>query len=209
MDDKSSRKNITVAHVALGTPCTVNGGFYALTELTKETLKFCPDVGPEIYNRNITKCFRGTGLEIEFREGLKCPTEFEYMTVAMEKWFCYMNVALELMQHMTKNNQDIAKVTKMLSWFYCIINDYSDILSAVASGGKNLGEGLVEGNFTFPVIHAIKTKGNQEVYGKIKQKSLFQKILNFVNSPRHDLPAKKRHRLKVRADRDLGKRRKL
>ena len=168
MDGSEFRKNAPAAHIVQGVPCAINGGIYTISNLAEKTLQFCPDIGPEIYTVNTAKFFRGTGWEMEWKDNFKCPTEFEYMAVAMDKWFCYMYVALELMQHMTKNNQDIAKVTKILSWFYCIINDYSDFVKADISEGKNLCDDMVEGKFTFPVIHAIKTKGNQEVYGEIQ-----------------------------------------
>ena len=178
MDGSDSRKNAPAAHIVLGVPHSINSGIYVGIDLIEKTLRFCPDIGPEIFTRNATKFLRGTGWEMEWKDNFICPSEFEYMAVTLEKWFGYMNVALELMQHMTKNNQDIAKVTKMLSWFYCIINDYSDFVKAEISEGKNLCDDLVEGKFSFPVIHAIKTKGNLEVFGEITDTNLLQKVLS-------------------------------
>jgi geranylgeranyl diphosphate synthase, type III len=166
VDGSNYRKNAPAAHVVLGVPCAINGACYAITDLVEKSLKFCPDIGSEVYARNITKFFRGTGIEIAWTDTFYCPTEYEYMAITLDKWMGYMNIALELMQHMTKNDQDIAKVTKILSWFYSIINDYSDYVSAPISEGKNLCDDMSEGKFTFPIIHAIKTKGNQEVYGE-------------------------------------------
>jgi geranylgeranyl diphosphate synthase, type III len=166
MDGSLTRKNAPAAHVVFGVPFTMNSGLFALTHFAEEALKFCPEKGPEIYSRNIAMFFRGTGIEINWRDQKYCPTLFEYMTVAMDKWFTYMDISGALMKIMRGSDHQIEEATRVLSWFFSIINDYSDFVRSPLSEGKNFCEDMAEGKFTFPVIHAIKEKENMEVYGE-------------------------------------------
>lgn len=169
MDESNSRKNAPTAHIVYGNAFAMNSGMYAVCDFVEEARKFCPEKGPEIYADKVMRFFRGTGIEIDWRMNKYCPTEQEYITMTMDKWYAYINISCALMKAVAKSNLEVERATRIFAMLLAICNDYSDFVRSKYSEGKDLCDDMAEGKFTLPTIHAVHVKGNKEVYGKITE----------------------------------------
>lgn len=196
MDDSKIRKRAPAAHVVYGVAQAMNSGLFSILDLVDKAKKFCPEEGPEMYSQCAAAFFRGTGIELHWRDNKICPTEFEYMTMTMDKWFPYIDIALRLMRTMSKSEQNFEKLTRIWSWFLSCINDYSDFVSSTYSEGKEVCDDMGEGKFTFPIIYSIKEKGNTEVYGNLLKIVLNENLMKFFKNSemfcqqKKDIPSK-------------------
>jgi geranylgeranyl diphosphate synthase, type III len=166
MDDSTIRQGRPSAHVVFGVPSTVMSSQIGIFLALQKTIKLCPNGGSEVFERAALNYFRGTGLEIFRRDNFICPDETEYITSSILKYTGYMNILLKLVQLCGHDKRDFSKLTSLAAAIYAISNDYSDFITNQLSEGKSFCDDVTEGKFTLPMIHAIKSKHNQEVSGK-------------------------------------------
>jgi geranylgeranyl pyrophosphate synthase len=165
-DGSISRKGEPAAYIKYGMPQAILSGAFSLIDYSEQAVKMCPEGGAMAYAVNMKGYLRSNLIEIEWRDRLYCPDEQEYMTLEIEKWFTIVNILLELIQLKSGDKRNFTDMTRSVAIFYAIVNDYSDFVDSSIAEGKIRCDDMTEGKFTHPMIHAIKVKGNREVYGK-------------------------------------------
>lgn len=165
LDRTEYRKKNPTAHKKFGEPLSVIAGILGDGFAMKNAMELCPNGGAEEFMLRTLNYYRGNGIEIYWRDGKICPTETEYLASILLKWFTILNFMIRLLQIRANDKQDLTEIIRLFACFQAIVNDYSDFFSPYYEG-KKVCDDMTEGKFTFPMIHAIKEKGNQEVYSE-------------------------------------------
>lgn len=169
-DSSLLRRGIPVAHQIYGVAQTINSGNYvyfkALHELSQiQNPKLLP-----IFTEELLNLHRGQGLELFWRDNLKCPTEHEYIQMVNNKTGGLLRLALRLMQAESKSDIDYVSLVNLIGIHFQIRDDYMNLQSDTYADNKGYCEDLTEGKFSFPIIHAIRAdKGNMQILNIVKQ----------------------------------------
>jgi geranylgeranyl diphosphate synthase, type III len=132
----------------------------------KQINEILPVKGTKVFTDLMTIYLRGTGMEMLQTATKTCPNRTDYIKYGVLKNFGFFQMQARLVQACGKNIQDFSNFTQMASLFYQVSNDYSDIVVNDCGEGKDFCGDIAEGKFTFPTIHAVKDRGNQEIYGE-------------------------------------------
>ena len=174
-DNSTLRRGEPVAHVLFGVPQALNSANYMYFE-AQQHLKELRDwpAAFEIFNEELLNLHRGQGMEIYWRENLACPTVEEYVEMAGNKTGGLFRLAARLMMLASDTNIDILEIANSLGIMFQIADDLKNLVSDKMSASKgNFAEDLSEGNFSFPIIHAIKNSahGNNEIKNILRMKT--------------------------------------
>lgn len=167
MDDSIVRQGRPSAHVVFGVPSTVMSSQMGMSLALKKTIELCPTGGAETYEKAALDYFRGTAVEIFWRDNFICPEESQYLSSAILKYSGLISLPAKLVQLCGQDTRNFSKLTVLAATFYAISNDYSDFITTELSEGKSFCDDVTEGKFSFPMIHAIKKKENQEILSMI------------------------------------------
>lgn len=127
----------------------------------------------EIFSEEMIHLHRGQGLDLYWRETLTCPTEDEYITMALNKTGGLYRLATRLMQEASSNKDvDLVTFANHLGIVYQIQDDFLNLQSLEYTKNKGFCEDLTEGKFSFPIIHAIRADpANKELLNILKQRT--------------------------------------
>ncbi|KAK8725345.1 hypothetical protein OTU49_010822 [Cherax quadricarinatus] len=110
-------------------------------------------------------------MEIYWRDSFTCPSEDEYRQMTIRKTGGLFGLAIRLMQLFSQVQEDFSTITGILGLYFQIRDDYANLCMKEYSDSKSYCEDLTEGKFSFPVIHAIRTKpDDQQVINIIRQR---------------------------------------
>jgi geranylgeranyl diphosphate synthase, type III len=120
---------------------------------------------------------RGQGTEIWWRDNFVSPSEVEYRHMVMKKRGSLFVLVVRLMQLFTSiehyRTADFHHLCQLLSLFFQIRDDYSNLLVNNDSLHKAFGEDITEGKFSFPILHAINTReGDTRLIHILKQRTV-------------------------------------
>jgi len=103
---------------------------------------------------------RGQGLDILWRDTLRCPEEDEYIDMVKDKTGGLLRIAIKLMMACATSNCSVnfVPLVDLLGIFFQIRDDYMNLQSNQYSENKGFAEDLSEGKFSFPIVHGIRTK---------------------------------------------------
>ena len=160
-----SRKGLPAAHLIYGIPLTISSGIAAYFVILHKITKLIPDGGVELFIKSMLEFTYGTAIEINTRNSLICPSESEYLRNIILKNFGFFHQQARYVQTCGNDNKDYMRLSSLMSLFYAVSNDYSDIVICEMSEGKSFCEELGEGRFNLPTIYAIGEKKNQEALG--------------------------------------------
>lgn len=166
IDGSLTRKNNPAAHVVYGMPHSVVSGTFGILNVIDRMFKSMPKEVAALCVHNFAANERGTAVEIYWRDTFYCPDEFEYLGVNLLKWYYPFEVMTLMLQSRSDCKKNFHKLMRMMATFYAVTNDYSDFYPSSHSEGKKFCDDITEGKFNFPVIHAVRVKRNDEVYGR-------------------------------------------
>ncbi|VVC98912.1 unnamed protein product [Leptidea sinapis] len=144
-DNSTLRRGIPVAHSIYGIASTINAANYVIIIALEKTLQLGHPQATTVYTEQLLELHRGQGLEIYWRDNFICPTEEEYRDMTIKKTGGLFLLAIRLMQLFSDNNTDFTKLSQIIGLYFQIRDDYSNLRSQ-------------EGKFSFPIIHAIRSK---------------------------------------------------
>ncbi|KAG1742385.1 isoprenoid synthase domain-containing protein [Suillus paluster] len=123
-----------------------------------ETKHIIPDHDLDlVVNAELMSLHRGQGLDILWRDTLRCPTEDEYVGMVKDKTGGLLRIAVKLMMACatTNTNVDYVPLTDLVGIYYQIRDDYMNLQSNQYTDNKGFAEDLSEGKFSFPIVHGI------------------------------------------------------
>ncbi|CAH2105308.1 unnamed protein product [Euphydryas editha] len=171
-DNSILRRGIPVAHSIYGIASTINAANYVVIIALERTLELGHPMATTVYTEQLLELHRGQGIEIYWRDNFQCPTEEEYKEMTMKKTGGLFMLAIRLMQLFSDNKSDFNKLSSILGLYFQIRDDYCNLCLQEYSENKSYCEDLTEGKFSFPVIHAIQTrKDDNQVLHILRQRT--------------------------------------
>ncbi|KAJ3617305.1 hypothetical protein MTP99_007041 [Tenebrio molitor] len=127
----------------------------------------------------VLESYRGQGMEYDWKENVKCPTEDEYRRMCIRKTGSFYYNSVRLMQLFSDDKSNFVKITEILAQFFRIYEDYIDLTQNSSEYCKNFSLG----KFNFAVVHAInKYPEDVQLMNLIKQKSADKTIHKYMMS---------------------------
>uniref|UniRef100_A0A1B6DVR6 Geranylgeranyl pyrophosphate synthase n=1 Tax=Clastoptera arizonana TaxID=38151 RepID=A0A1B6DVR6_9HEMI len=157
-DNSVLRRGIPVAHSIYGVASTINSANYVLFLALERVLSLNHSEATKVYTEQLLELHRGQGMEIYWRDNFQCPTEEEYKVMTIRKTGGLFMLAIRLMQLFSDNSSNFTKLTGILGLYFQIRDDYSNLCLQEYSENKSFCEDLTEGKFSFPIIHAIRSR---------------------------------------------------
>ncbi|KAF5354812.1 hypothetical protein D9756_005631 [Leucocoprinus leucothites] len=180
-DDSQLRRGQPVAYKIYGIPQTVNSANYvyflafqelfALRRNSSKTSDLDAIVtcglnpvfrsvsltDTSLYLAELLSLHRGQGLEILWRDSLRCPTEEEYVQMVNNKTGGLLRIGIKLMMACATKTLDVDYVplVNLIGVYFQIRDDLMNLQSVQYTSNKGFAEDLTEGKFSFPVVHGI------------------------------------------------------
>ncbi|RDX47551.1 terpenoid synthase [Lentinus brumalis] len=190
-DDAQLRRGVPVAHKIYGIPQTINSANYVYFLAYQElfSLRSGIDIDAEtpsdaprrlipfkeldrIVTAELLSLHRGQGLELLWRDSLRCPTEEEYVSMVNNKTGGLFRVAVKLMMACSTTNIDVDYVplVNLFGIYFQIRDDYMNLQSTQYTDNKGFAEDLTEGKFSFPVVHGVRADPSNRQILNVLQK---------------------------------------
>lgn len=171
-DNSQLRRGRPVAHKIYGIPQTINSANYVYFLAFQEILALkaqgnrSDDSRDRLYSENdmdqivtteLLNLHRGQGLDLLWRDSLRCPTEDEYIAMVNDKTGGLLRLAVKLMMACASRNTDVDYVplVNLIGVYFQIRDDYMNLQNDQYTSNKGFAEDLSEGKFSFPVVHGI------------------------------------------------------
>ncbi|KAJ3730156.1 isoprenoid synthase domain-containing protein [Lentinula guzmanii] len=182
-DGSELRRGQPVANTVYGVPQTVNAASYIVIMVYKDALElhaimnktdFIPGSTPvEIITEELLNAHRGQGMDILWRDHVRCPSEDEYIDMIKNKTASLFRILMRLMMACATERKDVnfIPLIDLIGVMYQIRDDYSNLRDASYSDTKGFAEDLTEGKFSFPLVHAIRAdESNTQLLDIIRQR---------------------------------------
>lgn len=114
----------------------------------------------------------GQGLDILWRDTLRCPTEDEYVQMVKDKTGGVLRTIMKIMMACatTNTNVDYIPLSNLIGIYYQIRDDYMNLQSDQYADNKGFAEDLSEGKFSFPIVHGILEQPENRLIINVLQK---------------------------------------
>ncbi|KAG1748626.1 isoprenoid synthase domain-containing protein [Suillus lakei] len=120
----------------------------------------------------------GQGLDILWRDTLRCPTEDEYVQMVKDKTGGLLRIAVKLMMAFATTHSnvqvslmhDYVPLSDLIGIYYQIRDDYMNLQSDQYTVNKGFAEDLSEGKFSFPIVHGILEQPENQLLINVLQK---------------------------------------
>ncbi|KAJ6570964.1 isoprenoid synthase domain-containing protein [Mycena vulgaris] len=163
-DSSALRRGRPAAHTIYGIPQTINAATYVHT-LAYEELSHLNSTRLDyrelavMMSAEIRCLHYGQGLDIVWRDTLRCPTEREYIGMVKNKTGGLLRLGVRLMMACSTTNIDVDYVTlvDLIGVHYQIRDDFLNLRSSDYSANKGFAEDIEEGKFSFPIVHSVHT----------------------------------------------------
>jgi geranylgeranyl diphosphate synthase type 3 len=110
-----------------------------------------------IVTAELLNLHRGQGLDLLWRDSLRCPSEEEYIAMVNDKTGGLLRVAVKLMMACASHNVnvDYVPLVNLIGVYFQIRDDYMNLQNNEYGANKGFAEDLSEGKFSFPIVHGI------------------------------------------------------
>ncbi|CAF1073301.1 unnamed protein product [Adineta steineri] len=177
-DGSELRRGSPVAHLIYGTPLTINAAeLVCFLAIQKAYTLDSPDVG-RILIDHLVELHKGQGYDIWWRENNICPTEENYYKMIDNKCGGLFRLTLDLLRICSPINfteektKAINELCQTFGLFFQIRDDYCNLVSTEYTQKKTFCEDLTEGKYSFPIIHAIQNRPNDNrIQNVLKQRT--------------------------------------
>ncbi|KAF5353052.1 hypothetical protein D9758_008790 [Tetrapyrgos nigripes] len=177
-DDSQLRRGRPVPHKVYGIPQTINSANYVYFLAFQELFALRKDAERSskgldaIVTTELLSLHRGQGLELLWRDSLRCPSEEEYIDMVNNKTGGLLRLGVKLMMACSTTNTDIDYVplVNLIGVYFQIRDDLMNLQSIEYSTNKGFAEDLTEGKFSFPIIHGIQADTNNRQILNVLQK---------------------------------------
>lgn len=177
-DSSTVRRGATAAHLRYGIPSTINCVnymyFVAIHKANQLSKLYTKDEGVQkqindhvnqVIIDEMLNLHHGQGVDIYWRDNkhsIPLPTEEEYLEMVMDKTGGLLRIMVKLLQAFKPASSDTSvPLTSLIGMIYQLRDDYFNLTSDKYSHMKGMvGEDLIEGKFSFPILHSLR--GNRE-----------------------------------------------
>jgi len=171
-DNSILRRGIPVAHSIYGVASTINAGNYVYFLGLEKVLELNHPQATHVFCEQLLELHRGQGMEIYWRDSYICPTEEEYKQMIIRKTGGLFGLAVRLMQLFSTNTKDMGPLMAKLGLYFQIRDDYANLNLKEYAENKSFCEDLTEGKFSFPVIHAIRSRpDDKQIINILRQRT--------------------------------------
>ncbi|CAF0728232.1 unnamed protein product [Adineta steineri] len=192
-DGSELRRGSPVAHLIYGTPLTINAAeLVCFLAIQKAYTLDNPDVG-RILIDHLVELHKGQGYDIWWRENNICPTEENYYKMIDNKCGGLFHLTLDLLRtcspiDLTEEKiKAINDLCQTFGLFFQIRDDYCNLVSTEYTQKKTFCEDLTEGKYSFPIIHAIQHRPNDNrIQNILKQRTNNMNLKQEVVKLLHD-----------------------
>ncbi|KAF8172541.1 farnesyltranstransferase [Mycena galopus ATCC 62051] len=169
-DNSKFRRGRPATHRIFGIPQTVNTATYVLLLAHQELSCLAGStVGygdlVKILVDELIRLHHGQGLDLLWRDSVRCPTEAEYIEMAKDKTGGLLRMGVRLLTAFSETpvEGDYISFVNLVAVYYQIRDDFMNLRSSVYTATKGFAEDLEEGKFSFPIVHAVQmdTKSRQ------------------------------------------------
>ncbi|XP_061085047.1 geranylgeranyl pyrophosphate synthase-like isoform X2 [Conger conger] len=157
-DSSKLRHGLPTAHNIYGIPSVINSANYVYFLCLEKVLTLEHPEAVRVFTRQLLELHQGQGLDIHWRDTYTCPSEAEYQSMVRQKTGGLFGLAVGLMQLFSGWTCDLKPLLDTLGLFFQILDDYANLHSREYTENKSFCEDLTEGKFSFPIIHAIRSK---------------------------------------------------
>ncbi|TFY76853.1 hypothetical protein EWM64_g7159 [Hericium alpestre] len=176
-DNSQLRRGQPVAHKIYGLAQAINSANYVYFLALKEADQLKP-YQREGYNSHdiildeLVNLHRGQGLELVWRDSLRCPTEEQYIDMVNKKTGGLFRLAIKLLTACSSEPStiDYVPLFNLFGVFFQIRDDLMNLDDNEYEKNKGFAEDLTEGKFSFPVIHGITAQKDNSVLINVLQK---------------------------------------
>jgi geranylgeranyl diphosphate synthase type 3 len=185
-DNSQFRRGLPTAHTKFGVPLTINCGnlmyFVALQKaqidlpnlygklhpgINLDRLKFDTS---QILIKEMLNLHHGQGLDIYWRDYLlhsnkELPSIEDYLCMVKNKTGGLFRLSIKLLNLFSTDHENLIPVANLLGIIYQIRDDYMNLVSEKYSHMKGMvGEDLVEGKLSLPILHCLLTTRDSPVF---------------------------------------------
>ncbi|KAF3920770.1 Dimethylallyltranstransferase [Dactylellina cionopaga] len=170
-DGSTLRRGFPVAHSLFGVAQTINSANYIYFCAMQEVAKLNNSACVLAFTEELINLHRGQGMDLFWRDTLTCPSEDDYYEMVSNKTGGLFRLAIKLMQAESASNVNYIDLVDLMGLIFQIRDDYMNLQSDQYAKNKGFAEDLMEGKFSFPIIHSIRTKpGDLQMINILKQK---------------------------------------
>ncbi|RXW23685.1 hypothetical protein EST38_g2152 [Candolleomyces aberdarensis] len=178
-DDSQLRRGYPVAHKIYGIPQTINSANYVYFLAFQELFSLRDSPTPprqdldQVVTAELLSLHRGQGLEILWRDSLRCPTEEEYIDMVSNKTGGLLRIGIKLMMACSTTNVDVnfIPLISLFGVYFQIRDDLMNLSSPEYTSNKGFAEDLTEGKFSFPVVHGIQAdRSNRQILSVLQKR---------------------------------------
>ncbi|KJZ73007.1 Geranylgeranyl pyrophosphate synthase [Hirsutella minnesotensis 3608] len=181
-DSSELRREFPVAQSIFGMAQTINSANYICYVALQELLKLNNQSAVSIFAEEVISLHRGQGMELSWRDTLKCPTEDEYVDMVDDKTSSLSRLAIRLMQSESIIAIDCVPLVNLIGRIYQIRGDLLN-LSSQHTDNNGLCDDLTGGKFSFPIVHSIRSAPDKlQLINIIKQRTHDDEIKRYAVS---------------------------
>ncbi|CAH6722046.1 geranylgeranyl pyrophosphate synthase [[Candida] jaroonii] len=192
-DSSEYRRGSPTAHIKFGQPITINCSnlnyFIAINKANNLSRLYTNDRAKQDeislkVNRVIVdemlNLHHGQGIEIYWRDNKKTvpiPTELQYLEMAMDKTGGLLRIIVKLLEcFVPSESSKHIELSNLIGIIYQLRDDYFNLVSDQYSHMKGVvGEDLIEGKFSFPILHSLNHSTTSPVYDLLYNYSVEQR----------------------------------
>ena len=162
-DNSKLRRGIPVAHSIFGVAPVINTANYVYFLALERCHALKNDEAMDVFVKEMLNLHRGQGYDIHWRDTVSCPTEEEYFDMIIDKTGGLFRLAVGLLQSFATANKDVDYVPLVnnLGLYFQIRDDLINLADDEYMKSKSFCEDLTEGKFSFPIIHCIRSGGEE------------------------------------------------
>lgn len=171
-DNSKLRRGVPVAHSVYGVATTINSANYVYFLCMEKVVELDHPDAVRAFTEQLLELHRGQGMDIHWRDAVKCPSEAQYRAMVLRKTGGLFGLAVRLMQLFSDCKHNFTPLLDQLGLHFQIRDDYANLVSKDYADNKSYAEDFTEGKFSFPIIHSIRaTPNNHKVMNILRQRT--------------------------------------
>ncbi|GMH47480.1 hypothetical protein TrRE_jg8829 [Triparma retinervis] len=195
-DGSKLRRGSPVAHSLFGVASTINAGNYIYFQALSLTLALDKEPRPPsspptdcigVFTSELLNLHRGQGQDIVWRDESTCPTLPQYESMVLDKTGGLFRLAVGLMVQFRHPGSgggggDFGRLVELLALYFQIRDDLINLASLDYFKEKGYCEDLVEGKYSYPIIHCLGTPSGDIVRNVLKRRTADRDVLGYARS---------------------------
>ena len=162
-DGSQLRRGRPATHMIFGVAHTINSAGYLVLDALKRVQMLGDPQCLNIVIDQVRDLYVGQTFDIYWTRSGHCPSEKEYLGMVDKKTGGLFQLPAKLLQCLSHNRNGayIEQMITLFGRFFQIRDDYQNLTDNDYTRQKGFCEDLDEGKYSFPLIHALNTKGTR------------------------------------------------